>query len=94
MRAQKLVLMVVLSQLSVACIATPYEPTKLPPARKGVAPPKSSPIDEPKLNDCKYKFNKQQSLEEIATLAAQMQQECSLSHQQVLQLAQKEFEIN
>lgn len=92
MKLEKLLLIGMLSQLSVACLATPYVPTKLQHEKKGVAPPRSSPTDDVQTLNCAYKFTKQQSLEEISITAAQMQQDCGLTTQQVLILAQKEFE--
>lgn len=93
MKTKNLILTVILSQLSVACLATPYVPTKSPPVQKGVAPPKSSPTDDVKSVSCIHQFKKEQSLEEVSNLAAQMQQDCDLTDQQVLALAQQEFEL-
>lgn len=92
MKAKNIILIAILSQLSVACLATPYEPTKSPPTRKGVAPPRSSPSDDAKALNCKHQFNKEQSLEEVAAQAAQMQQDCSLTTEQIIALARKEFD--
>ena len=92
MKTKNIILIAILSQLSVACLATPYEPTKSPPARKGVAPPRSSPNDDAKVVNCQHQFKKEQNLEEIAFQAAQMQQDCSLTTEQIVALAKKEFD--
>ena len=91
MKIEKIITILIICQLSVACVATPYEPSKLTTAPKGVAPPKSSVIDDVQVASCKHQFNQKQSLEEVAIFAALMKQDCDLSQQQILQLAQQEF---
>lgn len=82
-----------LSQLSVACLATPYEPTRNQQQQKGVAPPRSSPKDDLLVPSCVHKFAKEQNLEDVASLAALMQQDCGLTAEQVLGLANEEFSL-
>lgn len=91
MKLQKLIFMMILSQLSVACLATPYEPTKSPPARKGVAPPRSSPTDSAAKPICQYQLKNEHSLEEIAHTAALMRSECDLTAQQIVEIAKQNF---
>jgi hypothetical protein len=93
MKLNKLIIITLMSQLSVACMATPYEPTKLQKTPKGVAPPKSSPTDDLQVPSCNHKFTNEQSLEEVANLAALMQQDCGLRTEQVFALAQKVFTL-
>ena len=93
MKVTKFLMILSLSQLSVACMATPYEPTKKPQQLTGVAPPKSSLLDDVKISNCLHKFSKEQTFVEIANLAALMRQDCDLTAQQILDLAGYEFDV-
>lgn len=86
---KKMICILIMTQISIACTATGYEPTK--PLNKISQPemPKTEPVEK-----CVHKFHQDQSLKEIAVTSGFMSVDCKLTLQQIAALAKATFELN